>query len=57
MERDYDFTTARFVNDLVAAETIGKNAAERALKRLNPRKADTQQVPVVFDPRVSQAAW
>jgi PmbA protein len=53
MERDYDYATSRFGNDLEAADVIGKRAAERAVKRLNPRKAKTQAAPVIFDPRVA----
>jgi len=55
MERDDDFTSARFVSDLAGAETIGRNAATRALARLNPRKVATQQVSVIYDPRVSKS--
>jgi len=53
MERDYDYTHTRFSDDLEAAETVGKRAAERAVKRLNPRKVKTQSVPVFYDPRVA----
>jgi len=52
MERDYAYATARHRDDLERAEDIGLRAAERALKRLNPRKVGTQNVPVLFDPRV-----
>ncbi len=54
MERDYDYSSARFVSDLSDAGTIGINAAHKALARLNPRKVSTQNVPIVFDPRVSK---
>lgn len=54
MERDYDFTNARHRRDLASAESIGKMAASRALKRLNPRKAATCNAPVIFDPRISR---
>ena len=53
MERDYDYAHARFASDLESAEAVGKRAAERAIKRLNPRKVKTQAVPVFFDPRVA----
>ncbi len=53
MERDYDFTTAVYRSDLEAPAAIGRNAGERAVKRLNAAKVETQQVPVVYDPRVS----
>lgn len=54
MERDYDYSNTRFAADLRKPESIGKEAAEKALARLNPRKVSTQQVPVIFDPRVSR---
>jgi PmbA protein len=53
MERDYDYSSAVWAEDLLDPQAIGKNAGERAVKRLNARKVATQQVPVVFDPRVS----
>lgn len=53
MERDYDYATTRYAADLESAEAVGKRAGERAVKRLNPRKAETQAVPVFYDPRVA----
>ena len=53
MERDYDQASARHGRDLQSAAEIGKSAGERAVRRLNPRKARSQAVPVVYDPRVS----
>jgi PmbA protein len=53
MERDYDYSSARFGGDLEAADLVGKRAGERAVRRLNPRKMKTQAVPVFFDPRVA----
>lgn len=53
MERDYEFSSALHAEDLEAPEKIGREAGERAVRRLNPRKVDTQQVAVIFDPRVA----
>jgi PmbA protein len=53
MERDYDWTSACFEEDLASPEEIGKNAGKGAVRRLNPKKANSGQVPVVYDPRVS----
>jgi PmbA protein len=55
MERDDDFLSARHASDLGDPEAAGRNAAHRALKRLNPRKAQTCAVPIVYDPRVSMS--
>ena len=53
MERDYDHSSTLHGSDLEAPETIGRNAGERAERRLNPRKVKTQAVPVIFDTRLS----
>ncbi len=53
MERDYEFATVVRAKDLPEAAEIGRRAAERAARRLNPRKVKSQSVPVVFDPRVA----
>lgn len=53
MERDYDYSSARRATDLETAEMVGRRAGERTVARLNPRKAKSQSVPVVFDPRES----
>jgi PmbA protein len=55
MERDYDFASAVYAGDLRSPEEIGRSAAERAIKRLNPRKMPTGKVPVIFDPRVARS--
>jgi len=53
MERDYDYASTVYGEDLRTPEDIGRSAGERAVKRLNPRKTKTAAVPVIFDPRVS----
>lgn len=55
MERDYGFTSSRHRGDLQSAETVGHEAAQRALKRLNPRRVATCEVPIIFDPRVGKS--
>jgi len=53
MERDYESESRVFAADLPSAETIGRIAGERTVKKLGARKMPTAQVPVVFDPRIS----
>lgn len=53
MERDYDYTSAVYYSDLDDPAKIGRSAGERAVRRLNAQKVKTQQVPVIYDPRVS----
>jgi PmbA protein len=49
MQRDYWYSAARDANDLLPAETIGRIAAERSVRRLKSRKLATMQVPVLFE--------
>ena len=53
MERDYESASARHTDDLESAEEVGRRAGHRTISRLNARKVKTQDVPVVYDPRVS----
>lgn len=58
MERDYEFDSRVFYSDLDAPEVIGLAAAERAVKRLNPRQVATaSDVTIIFDPRVSRGIF
>ncbi|HYH22425.1 MAG TPA: metallopeptidase TldD-related protein [Azospirillum sp.] len=54
MERDYEYDSKVYGGDLRAVAEIGREAGERAVRRLNPRKVKSQKVPVVYDPRVSR---
>ncbi len=53
MERDYDFASAVFGENLPSPETLGRSAGERTVRRLGPRKAATAKLPIVYDPRVA----
>jgi PmbA protein len=55
MERDYWYTIARNYKGLEDPETVGRKAAERALRRLGAVKVETQRVPVVFEPRLARS--
>ncbi len=53
MEGDYDYATRRRMADLPSPEEIGRRAGERAVARLNPRKAPSGAFPVLFDRRAA----
>ncbi len=53
MQRDYDYDSKVYLNDLDDPAAIGASAAQRALRRLNPTRPKTAKLPVVFDPRVA----
>jgi PmbA protein len=55
MERDYDHSTAVHGADLEDPAKLGRQAGEKAVRRLNARKAATARAPIVFDPRVSRS--
>jgi PmbA protein len=54
MERDSWDTLARAFAELDTPESVGRTAAQRALRRLNAVKVETQRVPVVFEPRTAR---
>ncbi|WP_298369322.1 metallopeptidase TldD-related protein [Azospirillum sp.] len=54
MERDYDYDSKVYGADLRDAADIGREAGERAVRRLNPRRMKSGKLPVVFDPRASR---
>lgn len=55
MQRDYDYAVSRHLSARKSASDIGKIAGQRAVKRLNPQKVKTQNVPIVYAPRVSRS--
>lgn len=48
MQRDYWWSSARAAEELEAAETVGRRAAERTIARLGGRQLSTRQCPVLF---------
>lgn len=53
-ETDYDYSSAVYFSDLEDGAKIGKNAGERAVKRLNPRKIESQTMDIVLEPRLAR---
>ena len=54
MERDYEFTNQRFLEDIAKADKIGKVASDNALKKLNSKKISSEKIPIIFDKRISR---
>jgi PmbA protein len=54
MQRDYWYTLSHSLAALDPAESVGRIAADRALRRLGAVKVPTARVPVVFEPRTAQ---
>ena len=55
MQRDHAWHSARYLEDLDAAETIGRLAGQRAVARLNSTRPKPGRMPVLFDPRVASS--
>lgn len=55
MQRDFWYSVARSLAKLDSAESVGKEAARRTLRRLGARKAKTAHVPVILDPLVANS--
>lgn len=49
MQRDYWMTSGRKLSELEDAATVGRKAAERAIRRLGGKRVPTCEVPVIFD--------
>src|SRR5437868_6403625 len=55
MQRDYWYSVARTLTKLESPESVGKVAAQRALRRLGARKVPSASVPIVFEPQTARA--
>ncbi len=53
MQRDYWYSVQRKLARLEPPAAIGRKAAERATRRLNARRVQTCEVPVIFDPETA----
>jgi len=54
MQRDYWYSSVRDWREMEDGESIGKQAAARALRRLNARKLATSTAPVLFVPELAR---
>jgi PmbA protein len=50
LQRDYWYTIARRLSDLEQPTSVGRRAAERALRRLGAKRVQTSEAAVIFDP-------
>ena len=53
MQRDYEYRQATHGADLPEPAGVGREAGERAARRVGPRKVATTRVPVVYAPRAA----
>ncbi len=57
MQRDYWYSVARHPDALEAPAAIGRQAAERALRRLGARRLATLRAPVLFAPELARGVY
>jgi len=55
MQRDSASHSVRHLEDLDSPDELGRLAADRTIRRLNPAKLSSGPMPVVFDPRVGSS--
>lgn len=55
MQRDYWYHTARCLDDLESAESVGAAAGRRTARRLDARRLSTRKVPVLFEAPVASS--
>ena len=54
MERDYEYSSKCHLDDLEAAEKLGKLAADQTLKKLSPKKIGSEKISIIFDKRIAK---
>ena len=55
MQRDYWYSSSRLNEKLESAKNVGREAAERTLKRLNSQQISTRQANVLYSPQMARS--
>jgi len=53
MQRDFDYSISRKIDDLIKPEILGQKTAKRAVSRLGSRKIHTMKSSVIFSSEIS----
>jgi PmbA protein len=57
LERDYWYTVSRSPDDLETPESVGEQAARRAVERLDARQISTRRVPVIYPAELAKGLF
>jgi PmbA protein len=57
LERDYWYSVSRSPDELESPESVGAEAARRAIKRLDARQLSTRVVPVIFPAELAKGLF
>ena len=55
MQRDYWYTSSRLPDELEGAESVGRAAGERSVRRLNARQLATCSAPVMYEAPIASS--
>ena len=57
MQRNYSYSSARGMHELVSAQWVAEDAVKRTLAQLGAQKIKTQESPVIFSPEVASGLF
>lgn len=57
LERDYWYTVSRSPDELETPESVGEQAARRAVQRLDARQLSTRKVPVIYPAELAKGLF
>ena len=54
MERDYEYSSKRYLNDIKDPQSLGKIASDQTIRKLSPKKIGSEKLSVIFDKRIAK---
>ncbi len=54
MERDFEYTGKCHFKDIKDPEVLGKLAAEKTIRKLSPKKINSEKIALIFDKRIAK---
>ncbi len=54
MERDYEYSSKRYLDDIKDPQTLGKLASDQTIRKLSPKKIGSEKLSVIFDKRIAK---
>ena len=54
MERDYEYSSKRYLNDIKDPQALGKLASDQTIRKLSPKKIGSEKLSVIFDKRIAK---
>ena len=54
MERDYEYSSKRYLDDIKDPQALGKLASDQTIRKLSPKKIGSEKLSVIFDKRIAK---